>query len=117
MRADIHIHVKQAAEDVQNIQQLLQLMCRACNQFDVISIHNVRNPDSTHHGACTGQLHLYKLMQLLNKQPKTQWTEPTSLLGAPMCRKRLPADPINFHLQECVVEPPFQGLKELALHT
>jgi hypothetical protein len=115
--ADIHLHVKQGAEEVQDIQQLLKMVRVTGHQLYIISIHDVRDLHVANIWTSTGRTHSYELVQLFNKQPKAEWAEPPSLFGPAVRRKRLTLHTLDTDRQVRVQQPFLKTAQEHTMHT
>jgi hypothetical protein len=81
VRSQVDFHIEKPAEYVKDVQKLLRLGWVGADQRDVVSVHNVRDPQTAQDRACTWELQLDEIMQHLNEQTKQQRAELTTLLG------------------------------------
>jgi hypothetical protein len=115
LRPHVHLHVKQAAEHIKHIHKLLRFSCAVGDQSNIISIHNVRDPQTMQHRASPRALELDKIVQKLNKQAKQDRAKLTALLRARCGVNRVTQLPTHSHLGAHPVIQRYQQLHKLAM--
>jgi hypothetical protein len=82
VRGQVDLHVKNSAEHIKDVQNLLHLRRARADEGDIISIHDVWDTEAIQDRACTWQLQPDHVMQQFYEQAKQQRAELTALLGA-----------------------------------
>jgi hypothetical protein len=62
VRSQVDFHIEKPAEYVEDVQKLLRLGWVRADQRDVISVHNVRDPEIAQDRACAWELQLDQIM-------------------------------------------------------
>jgi hypothetical protein len=116
LRAHVNLHVKQPAEHIKHIRKLLHFRCTVGDKSNIISIHNVRDPQPMQHRSSPRALELDKVVQKLNKQAKQDRAKLTALFSARCSVKRITQLPTNSHLRAHPVIQRHQQLHKLAVN-